>query len=82
MPTLHVRNIPEEMHQAILALASQEQRSFGAEVVILLDQALQQRAVQAQRAMALDAIGKRRRSFRKPEGAADSLTLLREDRAR
>ncbi|MCL5104034.1 MAG: hypothetical protein M1133_07965 [Armatimonadetes bacterium] len=82
MATLHVRNIPDDIYQAIQALASQEQRSIGAEVAILLERALEQESLRDRRMRLLEEIGNRRRSFRQPEGAVDSLTLLREDRAR
>ncbi len=82
MATLHVRNIRDDIYQAIQELASKEQRSIGAEVAILLEEALQQNELRSRRSAALESITRRRRSFKTPEGAADSLTLLREDRAR
>ncbi|MCL5103213.1 MAG: hypothetical protein M1133_03735 [Armatimonadetes bacterium] len=82
MATLHVRNIPNEIYQAIQALASKEQRSLSAEVVILLERAIEQATLQDQRLEVLESISKRRRSFRQPEGTPSSLELLREDRAR
>lgn len=82
MAILHVRNFPDRLHQALQALASQEQRSLGAEVTVLLEKALEQEALCKRRAAALESIARRRRSFKLPEGAADSLALLREDRSR
>lgn len=82
MAILHVRNFPDHLHQALQALASQEQRSLGAEVTVLLEKALEQEALCKRRTAALESITRRRRSFKVPEGSADSLTLLREDRSR
>ncbi len=82
MATLHVRNIPDDLHRTIQALASREQRSLAAEVLVLLERAVEQEALTRERLELLKEAGCRRRSFRRPEGAADSLDLLREDRAR
>lgn len=80
--TLHVRNFPDDLHQAIMTLASQKQRSLGAEVTVLLKKALAYEELCNRRADALESITRRRRSFKLPKDAADSLALLREDRAR
>lgn len=82
MAILHVRNFPDNLHQAIQTLASQEQRSLGAEVTVLLEKALAHEELCSRRTNALENITKRRRSFKLPKNAADSLALLREDRAR
>jgi len=82
MATLHVRNVSDDLYQTIQVLASREQRSLGAEVVVLLERAVDEEALRAQRMELLERIASRRRRFRQPEGAVDSLTLLREDRAR
>lgn len=80
MATLHVRNIPDDLYQAIQTLASREQRSLGAEVTILLEKAIEREELRGRRMDALERIT-RRRSFNKP-GGVDSLALLREDRTR
>jgi plasmid stability protein len=82
MPTLYVRDIPEEVLQRVKKLASQEKRSLSAEVAILLDRALQEDTLRSRRAEALDRIERRRKSFKLPPGTPDTLALLREDRAR
>ncbi len=82
MATLHVRNIPDELYQAIQDLAAREQRSIGAEVTVLLENSLEREALQTHRAKAIDRINRRRRTLKTAKGTADSLTLLREDRAR
>jgi plasmid stability protein len=78
MPTLHVRNVPETLYDRLRERAQEQNRSLSAEVVMLLDFALEEStAIQAQ---LLDNI--RRRRFFNPSaaGAPDSTTLLREDR--
>ncbi len=82
MATLHVRNISDDLYRTLQTLASQQQRSLGAEVAVLLERAVEQEALRNQRTEILDRIAARRRSFRQPEGATDSLSLLREDRGR
>jgi plasmid stability protein len=82
MPTLYVRNFPEDLLRRVKELANQRQRSLSAEVVTLIDKALQTEPLRERRAQVLADIAKHRRSFRTPAGAADSLTLLREDRRR
>lgn len=80
MPVLHVRNVPESLYERIRERAQAQNRSLSAEVIILLDVALE--ASGAAQADLLDGI--RRRRFFQPAaaGAPDSTTLLREDRAR
>ena len=80
MPTLHVRNIPEKLHRRIQKLAEADNISLSAEVVTLLDAAVQDRGLHARQDRVLAGI--RRRRFRPPRSAPDSTALLREDRAR
>jgi plasmid stability protein len=78
MPTLHVRNVPETLYDRLRERAQEQNRSLSAEVVMLLDFALEESTdIQAQ---LVDNI--RRRRFFNPAaaGAPDSTTLLREDR--
>jgi plasmid stability protein len=78
MPTLHVRNVPVTLYDRLRERAQEQNRSLSAEVVMLLDFALEESTdMQAQ---LLDNI--RRRRFFNPAaaGAPDSTTLLREDR--
>lgn len=82
MPTLYVRNFPEELLRRIKELAARRQRSLGAEVTVLIDAGLQQEELRSRRISALKSISRRRRSYKPTAGAADSLALLREDRAR
>jgi plasmid stability protein len=80
MPTLHVRNIPDELYERIRNKAQANQRSISAEVVVLLNQILAE--TWRPQSEVLASI-KRRRFFRPAEvGAPDSVTLLRQDRER
>jgi plasmid stability protein len=80
MPTLHVRNIPESLYDRLRTRAQERNRSISAEVVMLLDYALEESEFTQQEL--LDSI--RRRRFFNPAavGAPDSTTLLRQDRER
>jgi plasmid stability protein len=80
MSTLHVRSVPEDLYTRIQELARHSNRSLSAQVVTMLFQALEDEERQRQQGQALHAI--RRRRFTPPEGAPDSLDLLREDRQR
>ena len=44
MATLHVRNVPDELYEELRASAEREGRSIGAEAIMLLRFALDQRA--------------------------------------
>ena len=80
MPTLHVRNVPEELYQQVRQQAATKNRSLSAEVIVLLQRAL----IESERNQSEVLAGIRRRRFFRPAeaGAPDSLTLLREDRER
>lgn len=82
MPTLYVRDFPEDLHRKIKSLADKNRRSVSAEVIVLIDEAIKHEAVLEQRAEILKKIADRRRSYTSPSDAADSLTLLSEDRGR
>lgn len=79
MSILHIRNVPDALYQAIRERARRQRRSIGAEVILLLQEAL--RREQAQEQILAEI---RRRRFFNPDavGAPDSTTLLREDRER
>jgi plasmid stability protein len=80
MATLHVRNIPEHLYDRLREQAQKQNRSISAEVVTLLDFALQEK--EHSQTQLLESI--RRRRFFNPtaHGAPASITLLREDRSR
>jgi plasmid stability protein len=80
MATLHVRNVPEPLYERLRQRAAERNRSLSAEVIILLEEALE--GPQLSQTQLLAKI-RRRRSFRPAAvGAPDSTTLLREDRDR
>jgi plasmid stability protein len=80
MPTLHVRNVPEPLYERLRQRAQERNRSISAEVVTLLDFALEES--EFSQLELLNNI-RRRRFFNPAEaGAPDSVTLLREDRER
>ncbi len=80
MPTLHVRNVPETLYERLRMQAQKQNRSLSAEVLILLDRALDETADTQSEVLARI----RRRRFFDPAaaGAPDSTTLLRQDRGR
>jgi antitoxin FitA len=70
--------VPEDLYEQLRRRAQEENRSLSAEVVMLLDYALEEK--EAGQAQMLDRI-RRRRSFNPAKaGAPDSTTLLRQDR--
>jgi plasmid stability protein len=81
MPTLHVRNVPEDLHEGLRRLAERKHRSLGAEVIALLEQALSAEEVRQAQEHLLASI-RRRRSLITSTADAESVDLLREDRAR
>jgi plasmid stability protein len=80
MPILHVRNVPEELYERLQKRARKENRSISAEVIGLLQHALED----SDRSPGEILAGIRRRRFFRPAdaGAPDSVTSLREDRER
>lgn len=82
MATLYVRNFPEELYERLKAVAAERRRSVSAEVVVLVEQALESEQAVSRRLEALERIGERRRRFKMPPGAQDTLSMLREDRDR
>jgi plasmid stability protein len=80
MAILHVRNVPDELYERIRRQAQAQNRSIGAEVIVLLQRAL----AETDRTQDEVLTSIRRRRFFSPleAGAPDSATLLREDRAR
>lgn len=80
MPILHVRSVPDELYDQLRNLAHTQQRSLSAQVIDLLARALEDEEQRRGQAQLLAAI--RRRRYVPPAGGADSVVLLREDRAR
>lgn len=82
MATLHVRNIPDEIYSKIQSLAAERNRSISAEVVNLLQRALEQEQIRREQAKLLADIRRRRNAHRPKRKGFDSVRMLREDRAR
>jgi plasmid stability protein len=80
MQTLHVRSVPDELYNRLRALAQSEQRSLSAQVILMLDRALEDEARHQDQAQILAEI--RRRRFTPPPTAPDSVEMVREDRNR
>lgn len=80
MPTLHVRNVPKELHERIQALAQSRNRSMSAQVISLLSTAIEEEELRQSRSGILASV--RRRRFAYTKDVPDSATLLREDRER
>jgi plasmid stability protein len=80
MPTLHVRNVPDDLYDRIRRRARAQNRSVSAEVIALLGRALA--GAGCSQGDVLAGI-RRRRAFQPGEaGAPGSMALLREDHAR
>ncbi len=79
MNTLHVRSVPDELYLRLQKLALTQSRSLSAQVITLLEQAVEIEERRRQQVKALASIQRRR--FKTPANAPSSLELLREDRA-
>jgi len=82
MPTLHVRNVPEELYKRLQELAEKENRSLTAEVIALLESAVKQRESRKGTAKVLERIRQRSQKIKLPAGWVDAVELIREDRNR
>jgi hypothetical protein len=80
MPTLHVRNVPKNLHERIQALSHAKNRSMSAQVISMLNDAVEEDELRQGRSQILGAV--RRNRFTYAENVPDSATLLREDRER
>ena len=82
MPILHVRNVPDNLYARIQRLAVAENRSVSAQVIRLLDAAMDAEEARQSQAKVLAGIRRRRISYARKPSTPDSVTLLREDRER
>ena len=82
MKTLYVRNVPEGLHAKLKRLAARNRRSLGAQVVVLIDQALRPESPERSRSEVIDRIERRLKRYAPPADSVDTLTMLREDRRR
>jgi plasmid stability protein len=81
MPTLHVRNVPEDLYERLRQRAIAENRSLSAEVLALLEMAIERQP--EPRGPLFDRIRRRRAQIESAAGKfPSSVQLLREDRAR
>jgi len=80
MNTLHVRSVPDNLYNRLQQLAQARNRSLSAQVITLLEQALEIEERRKKHAKVLSSIQRRR--FKAPRNAPSSLELLKEDRAR
>lgn len=76
MPTLHVRNVPDDTYEALRRLAVERKSSIGAETVRLLQRALRTDRVAVR--TTLDQIEARRPVARR--GSPTPAELIRRDR--
>jgi len=82
MATLHVRNIPDELYAQIQSFAAERNRSLSAEVVELLQNALEQEKIRRKQGKLLADIRRRRLAYKPKQRVFDSVKMLREDRDR
>ncbi len=80
MTILHVRNVPEELYARLRNRAESQRRSLSAEVITLLEWAVEEADHHAE--VTLASIRQRRSFSPATVGAPDSTTLLRQDRER
>lgn len=88
MATLHVENLPDDLYAKLQQLATSQNRSIDAQVISLLESAVQAEVQEPQSdkpksiAEILADISRRRESRPVDLGLPDSTTLIREDRDR
>lgn len=80
MPILHVRNVPARLYARLQGLAEARHRSLTAEILALLEEAVEREARREEQARILEEIHRRRKA-RGPLGT-DSVAWIREDRDR
>ena len=81
MPTLYLRDVPEDVYEGLKALATQERRSLSAEALTLLGEALAHLAFRRRGLVALERIGAWDSDYKPLPDGVDSSALLREGRA-
>lgn len=80
VPTLYVRDVPDQLYDALKERATREGRSVSAETIVLLRHALGGAALTQDEI--LKRIAARPRFSSSAAGAPSSVDLIREDRAR
>lgn len=81
MATLHVRNVPDELYEALRARAKQHGRSINAETIALLEPALESRDKLPLREW-LERTDELRSRQRPSPGAPGVVEMIRADRDR
>ena len=82
MATLHVRSVPEELYEGIRSLASEWKRSLSSQVIMMLENSLREERHRPPFSEVLERMRRLRLKYPPKEGEPDSLSLLREGRAR
>ncbi len=82
MPILHVRDVPANLYQKIRKLAALQRRSLSAQVVTLLDRAVDEENRLKTQSEILKDLKQNRAKLKYVHSIPDSVSLLREDRAR
>jgi plasmid stability protein len=77
VPTLHVRNVPSEVYEALRARATGEGRSINATVIAILEENIVRPNTGEEIARRLEAMASR---FKLPAGAPDPVDVIREHR--
>ncbi len=80
MNTLHVRSVTDTLYNRLQELARARNRSLSAQVITMLEQAIEIEERRRKQAKVLVSIQRRR--FKAPRNTPSSLELLKEDRAR
>lgn len=80
MNTLHVRSVPDALYEQLQQLANARNRSLSAQVITMLEQAVEAEERRKKQDKVLTSIQRRR--FKAPKNAPSTLELLREDRGR
>jgi hypothetical protein len=80
MPTIHIRNVPKELHERIQSLAHSQKRTISGQIIKLLFDAVEEEEERQGHMKILSEIRQNRYSYSKE--VSDSVNLLREDRDR
>jgi len=81
MASFTIRNIPDNLYLQLQEMAREDRRSINAEVIDMLEKAVQMRDLKKQRLSALEEIDRIRAS--QPDSSEqDTLEILREGRQR
>ena len=82
MPTLQIRNLPEELYEALKAAAKRDRRSLNQQAIVTLENGLTDLAeIKARRRKIMDQI-ESERDYWKDWNTLDITKLIREDRDR